>query len=91
MVRGCQKKIIYLKNTGSDLFDEAYFVVGNNGYTSELVEEDLVDEAKRILDECIAQDDTIDGWQKCKGYIKVKTLPFILGLVIGITFTILIK
>jgi hypothetical protein len=30
MVRGCQKKIIYLKNTGSEVFEEAYFVVREN-------------------------------------------------------------
>ena len=30
MVRGCQKKIIYLKNSGSDLFEEAYFIIKNN-------------------------------------------------------------
>ena len=29
MVRGCQKKIIYLKSTGSEVFDEAYFVLSD--------------------------------------------------------------
>ena len=29
VVRGCQKKIVYLKNTGSEVFDEAYFVVND--------------------------------------------------------------
>ena len=91
MVRGCQKKIIYLKNTGSDVFDEAYFVVGNNVYTNELVEEDLVNEAKRILDECIAKDDVIDGWQKCKSFFRVKTMPFLLGVLIGVVTVIMIN
>ena len=27
MIKGCKKKIIYLKNTDSDIFDEAYFVL----------------------------------------------------------------
>ena len=27
MVRGCQKKIIHLRDTGSDLFEEAYFIL----------------------------------------------------------------
>lgn len=91
MVRGCQKKIIYLKNTGSDVFDEAYFVVGNNVYTNELVEEDLVNEAKRILDECIAKDDVIDGWQKFKSFFRVKMMPFLLGVLIGVVTVIMIN
>ena len=27
MIKGCQKRIIFVKNTGCDLFDEAYFVL----------------------------------------------------------------
>ncbi len=27
MLKGCQKKIIFLKDTGSDFFEEAYFVI----------------------------------------------------------------
>ena len=27
MLKGCQKRIVFLKDTGSELFDEAYFVI----------------------------------------------------------------
>ena len=27
MIKGCQKKIVFLKDTGSDFFEEAYFVI----------------------------------------------------------------
>lgn len=49
-MRGYQKKVIYLKNTGSSMFEEAYFIVKpehkKNASTTE-----MVDEANRILEE----------------------------------------
>lgn len=61
MVRGCQKKIIYVKNTDSDVFDEAYFILSDK--IPEATEEcDMVEEANRILGEC--------------GYIKEKRRIF---------------
>ena len=27
MIKGCHKNVVFLKDTGSELFDEAYFVV----------------------------------------------------------------
>jgi len=50
--KGCQKRMIMLKNTGSEIFDEAYFIlkeerVLKNGVT----ENDMVREAGRIINE----------------------------------------
>lgn len=49
-MRGCQKRVIYMKNTGSEVFEEAYFVVKDE---SALIcrEGDLLSEAKRIVEE----------------------------------------
>ena len=91
MVRGCQKKIIYLKNTGSEVFDEAYFVIGNKGLAQELVERDLIEEANRILDECISQEEAVGTRRKIKRFFKAKVLPFTLGITCGIIVTLLIK
>lgn len=50
MFRGCQKKIIKLKNTGSGVFDEAYFVLKDVAAESPyLTETDMVKEANRII------------------------------------------
>ena len=52
-MRGSEKKIIYVKDTGSKLFEEAYFVL-RRGVTegdSPLSEEDMVREASRIVEE----------------------------------------
>ena len=48
-MRGYQKSIIYLKNTGSNLFDEAYFVVSPTA--TAVKKDDMVIEANRIIEE----------------------------------------
>lgn len=48
-MRGYQKKVIFMKNTGSDLFEEAYFILkeGKDGQA----EPDIIEEARRIVKE----------------------------------------
>lgn len=77
-MRGCEKRVIYLKNTGSDLFDEAYFVVSHVGEIAPSESLDMVSEANRIIDECIEDKNTLRREEKVKrisGFI----LPFFLG------------
>jgi hypothetical protein len=50
MIKGCQKKIIYLKNTESGLFDEAYFVVSRAEGAARVKETDMINEAKKIIE-----------------------------------------
>lgn len=49
-MRAYQRKIIHLKTTGSDLFDEAYFLLSTEGEALFASEEDMVREANRIID-----------------------------------------
>lgn len=49
-MRGYQRKVIYLKNTGSAIFDEAYFVV-NERADGVKGSADMVSEANRIIEE----------------------------------------
>ena len=49
MVRGCEKRIIHLKNPQSELFEEAIFLLKENPYTPQM--SDIVAEANRILGE----------------------------------------
>lgn len=53
-MRGYQKKIIFLKNTGSSLFEEAYFVLKNEGEGNSS-HATLVKEANRIIEENFAR------------------------------------
>ena len=50
-MRGCQKRVIFLKNTGSALFEEAYFVMRKEEKTERRSEADMVAEADRIIEE----------------------------------------
>ena len=50
-MRGYQKNIICLKNTGSQLFEEAYFVISPTG--ASVKKDDMVVEANRIVEESI--------------------------------------
>ena len=52
MVRGCQRKVIFLKNTESKIFSEAYFIVDDKARDAS--ESDMVREANRIIDENLA-------------------------------------
>ena len=51
MLRGCQKKIIVMKNTGSPMFDEAYFILSENALRAHASERDMINEANRIISE----------------------------------------
>ena len=50
MVRGTQKRIVYVKNTGGAVFEEAFFVV-KDGKESGLSDGDMLGEATRIIEE----------------------------------------
>lgn len=49
MLHGCQKKIIHLRSTGSEMFDEAFFIVRENPAQKSPGERDMVREAQKIL------------------------------------------
>ena len=49
-MRGYQKKAIYIKNTGSQVFEEAYFVVRPDGGGVKN-SADMIIEANRIIEE----------------------------------------
>ena len=91
MVRGCQKKIIYLKSTGSEIFDEAYFVVRDKTPEEKQGECDMVQEANRILNECISVTENKSTFIKIKDYLKMKIIPFLIGVLIGVICIIILK
>jgi hypothetical protein len=50
-MRGYQRRVIFLKNTGSALFEEAYFVMRSEEMAVGKSEADMVSEATRIIEE----------------------------------------
>ena len=92
MVRGCQKKIIYLKNTGSEVFDEAYFVVNDKALRNGFAECDMVKEANKILDECaFIENETTGIAIRILTEFKRIIIPIFIGITIGVIVTLIIK
>lgn len=50
MLKGCKKQMIVLRGTGSEIFDEAYFVL-KNGVNAETCGGAMLTEANRIVEE----------------------------------------
>lgn len=73
MLRGCQKKVIHLKNTESDIFDEAIFLVSDT-VRENLRDEDFIKEANRIISENVIQRE-----KKERINIKLGLVFFLLG------------
>ena len=48
-MKGCQKRVIFLKNTGSEIFDEAYFIISRECEREKVGEDSLILEANRIV------------------------------------------
>ena len=75
MIKGCQKKIIFLKNTGCELFEEAYFIMKE--CTIDKGESDIVLEATKIVN-CIKESCVIPKkrffWQKGAFIFSLGTL-----------------
>lgn len=52
-MRGCQRRVLYIKKTDSPIFEEAYFFLRKEGEACEINEGDMVMEANRIIEENI--------------------------------------
>lgn len=72
-MRGYQKRVIYLKNTGSRNFEEAYFIVRADVSEENCSRDFMIEEANRIIDE--------NFWEKRGGFAIIKRyfISFILG------------
>lgn len=78
MLRGYQKKVIYLKNTGSDIFKEAYFVLEDGESQTKENKDKLIDEANRIINE------NFYGGRRKISMRLFSLLIFLLGILISL-------
>lgn len=74
LIRGSQKKIIVLHNTGSYIFDEAYFVIKDSSTAKS--KSDMIREANKIIEE-----NSLRRRKKTKNYINA--ICFVLGTLFG--------
>ena len=86
-MRGYQKKVIFLKDTGSHMFDEAYFVVSRQGEAAHIEQSDMVFEANRIIKESLEGKETRIR-REGKRFILGFVVPFFLGALITLSITL---
>ena len=87
MIKGCEKRVVWLRNTESDLFDQAYFILSESAYERKQSEGDVVAEAKRI----IARLPIAGYWDNSARNMKKRRTPsaslklvfFVLGFLVG--------
>lgn len=84
-MRGCQKKVVFVKNTGSDFFEEAYFVLKSEGIKTRYTDADIIREANKIIDENIGKKRRIN----IKGGLKL-ILSFALGALVSAIIALLV-
>ena len=89
-MRGCQKSVIYLKNTGSELFDEAYFVVSREGESLGVGESDTIYEANRIIDESL-EGESVKKRRKVGGRVKNFAIPFLFGILFSTAVYVILE
>ena len=90
MLKGYQKKIVFLKNTGSKIFDEAYFVISEKANDDRMCDTDMIDEANRIISECIGDGEYDGGFIKRIFYsVKRWMIPFLIGASLSVASMII--
>lgn len=83
--KGTQKKMIMLRDTGSNYFEEAYFIIKDNIARSEKVSEtDMIKEANRIVGETVFRGTYGQPHQRKKGNAIRKVFWYAAGVLSGI-------
>ena len=88
-MRGYQKKVIFLKDTGSHLFDEAYFVMSRRGEDAAIEQSDMVFEANRIIKESLEDNESRIGRERARKKRNF-LIPFLIGALISAAVTLII-
>ena len=84
-MRGYQKRVIHVKNTGSNVFEEAYFVLKED-FKSAPSRTSLVDEATRIINE-----NTVGRKKGILKGIRVALPAFLVGVLISVIVFLIIE
>ena len=85
MVKGCQRKTIHIKDTGSKYYEEAYFILKPGASDAKGSEVDMIDEALRIAGESLSSVMP----KKRKSPLKKSPFVFAAGALCGALTTIL--
>ena len=86
MVKGYQRRVVFLKNTGSEVFDEAYFVISESDGAAKRSKRSMVEEATRIIEENLSGEGKLSARgpaARAGAFFKLRAIPFLLGAAIS--------
>jgi hypothetical protein len=81
MLRGYQRRVIFLKNTDSELFEEAYFLL-RDGSSQKKDGRELIDEALRIIDKKTGGNKRRRKGDRLAQLLRL-IIPFLIGALTG--------
>lgn len=84
MVRGCQRRVVFIKNTDSKIFSEAYFILSDEAYKESHTDEDIIREANRIIDESVGIEEKAPFGKQIVTFLIGRGIPFAVGLAAGL-------
>ncbi len=88
MIKGCSKRVVYLKNTDSSIFEEAYFVLGRAEVAVRASDRDMIREAERIVCEsagetaCVRHGRRRGGFYFAMGSVSATALYLVIGVIV---------
>lgn len=86
MVKGCQRKTIHIRDTGSKYYEEAYLILRPGAVHSEKETDEMIDEAMRIVGESLS----CDGKIRRRSPSLRSVIFFASGIAIGSGITCLV-
>ena len=95
MIKGCQKRVLWVKNIESDCFDGAFFIVSDKSVERDRSKSSMVAEASRIISQSAltnyfgVENDTERSCFRRMGLLKLKW--FALGGIIVAAISLLLR
>ena len=57
MIKGCNKRVIVMKDTGNSMIEEAFFILKADAIKEALREEDIIKQANKILEKSMCDEE----------------------------------
>ncbi len=78
VIKGCQKNVVWIRSTESELFEEAYFIISDKVKRKHISENDMVSEANRLIADRFAPMPSLNTERRLPKNEKIKW--FFIGL-----------
>lgn len=89
MIKGINKNIVVIKNTGSRYFEEAHFIL-RNGVSDKGAEDKFLNEAHRIVSSVLIEQGKQSKNRKAALFVLIPILSFAVGIAVGLLSALLL-